>query len=540
MNNIEDDIRDKLSHNLELIEPGLTLLGTESYLKNKHGTRGFVDILAKDSLNRFVLIELKRSQAASREALHEVIKYFEGIKATRSLKDDEIVLYIVSTEWKELIVPYSKFVNETSLNVQGYQLNVDENNVPISAEIITPRKFNNSRKLSQQCKVCFYKSEFNLKQGVQSFEKSWSKKNIDDFLLVTLRNINNEVCCGFPYMIYAATQELSAEEYIEIIKMDKDLYDINKELITERAGLSDAMYLLKLQELAVDDAEPRVFFERVTIGYPSKFNNKILEDECWEIMDIIRYGKFKSNELLTNSMIIDELKGNTGGNKSRYSRLVSLENKASFSVVSKEVSDCLLDNHIWHAGVKNALYEIHHKNDYKEYSIEIFNPMNTLRSIYNANYEFKQMPTDEGVRNAQDLAPYYMIETENDVEKTLYLGMLRDNSNRISLSEYFDSFYYGNEAYYFYRFLAIGYNQNDVVEAKSIGLEYSNFKISFVKSINKINYYQFDGYEYQKTKKFKLNEDLIFFMLSEHSFIDELNKTFNRRIPVEGLVILTS
>ncbi|MFV8871263.1 endonuclease NucS domain-containing protein [Serratia fonticola] len=536
MNNIEDDIRDKLSCNLELIEPGLVLLDTESYLKNENGTRGFVDILAKDSLNRFVLIELKRSQAASRDALHEVLKYFEGIKENKSLKDDEIILYIVSTEWKELIVPYSRFVDEVSFNVQGYQLNIDSNNFPVSAQVITPLKVNNLRKLSQQCKVCFYKNESNLKHGIDSFEKSWMKKRINNFVLITLRNNNKEICGDFPYMIYAATQELSAEEYIEIIKMDDDLYNEHEELITDHSDLSDLEYLSILQGFAVDDAEPRVFFDRVAIGYPSKFNHTILEDEHWQVMDVLKYGKFKNNELLTDSVIIDELKGNAGENKIRYVRSVDFKNKASFDVVSKEINQCLLDNKIWRVGVKNALHEIHHKNDYKECSINIFNPMNTLRSIYKAYYELDQLPCNEGLNNAQDWIPNYKIYTENQSEKVLYLGMLKDNSNRMSLSEYFNDYYHGNEAYYFFNLLGVGYNPNDVVEAKSIGLEYSNFKIVFIKATNEINHYQFDGYEYQKTNEIRLNEDFVKFMLSEHSFMDELNKIFNMRFPAEGFV----
>lgn len=131
MNRVENIIRDKLAEKLNLFESELSLISVEKYLKNSRGTKGFVDILAKDNLNRFVLIELKRSNAASREALHEVIKYFEGIKEEKSLKDNEIIVYIVSTEWKELRVPFSRFVNDVSFNVEGYFLEIDEDNNPM-------------------------------------------------------------------------------------------------------------------------------------------------------------------------------------------------------------------------------------------------------------------------------------------------------------------------------------------------------------------------------------------------------------------------
>ena len=48
---------------------------------------------AKDSQNRYVLIELKRSDAVARQVIHEVLKYIEGIKENKSLKNDELVAY---------------------------------------------------------------------------------------------------------------------------------------------------------------------------------------------------------------------------------------------------------------------------------------------------------------------------------------------------------------------------------------------------------------------------------------------------------------
>lgn len=61
MNRVEDIIRDKLAEKLNLFENDLSLISTETYLKNRKGTKGFVDLLAKDNLNRFVLIELKEA-----------------------------------------------------------------------------------------------------------------------------------------------------------------------------------------------------------------------------------------------------------------------------------------------------------------------------------------------------------------------------------------------------------------------------------------------------------------------------------------------
>jgi RecB family endonuclease NucS len=76
----EDEIRDLLANQLEVLEPGLCLIEKEKYIPNPLGTRGFIDLLARDASGHFVLIELKRSDASAREAIHEILKYVEGVK----------------------------------------------------------------------------------------------------------------------------------------------------------------------------------------------------------------------------------------------------------------------------------------------------------------------------------------------------------------------------------------------------------------------------------------------------------------------------
>ena len=73
--------RKKLAKNLEIIEQGLSLIKEEyPLLNNPLGTKGYIDILAKDICKNFVIIEIKRSQTASRQAIHELCKYIALIK----------------------------------------------------------------------------------------------------------------------------------------------------------------------------------------------------------------------------------------------------------------------------------------------------------------------------------------------------------------------------------------------------------------------------------------------------------------------------
>lgn len=119
---LESPLRDLLATQLSILEPGLTLLELEQYIPSAIGTRSFIDILTRDERGRWVLIELKRSDAAAREAIHEVYKYVEAVKGHLGARDDEIRAIIVSTEWKELLLPFSRFVHDTSISVKGVKI----------------------------------------------------------------------------------------------------------------------------------------------------------------------------------------------------------------------------------------------------------------------------------------------------------------------------------------------------------------------------------------------------------------------------------
>lgn len=86
----EAEIRDQLATRLTILEPGLVLLAKEHPLPNAFGSKGFIDILAKDCLGNRVIIEVKRSNATARQALHEILKYAALFVANEGLSLSKI------------------------------------------------------------------------------------------------------------------------------------------------------------------------------------------------------------------------------------------------------------------------------------------------------------------------------------------------------------------------------------------------------------------------------------------------------------------
>ena len=181
----EEDIRKNLFKYLSVNFPHLTPVKEEKHVKfNKQ--YGFIDILAKDESDNFVIIELKKSNVASRQAIHEVLKYTEFLKKTYAINDDEIKLIIISTEWKELYIPFSKFCFSNNMfEIKGIKLNVDSNGMYTSHSIVEPMKISNERIFAPEHVYCFYETKKSLENGLKSFTEILKIKEILDYVLFT-------------------------------------------------------------------------------------------------------------------------------------------------------------------------------------------------------------------------------------------------------------------------------------------------------------------------------------------------------------------
>lgn len=134
----EARLRDELSKRLDLLEPGLTLQAVEFRLPNRQGASGSIDILATDRFSATVIIEIKKSNQSARQALHELHKYLALIKYDHGLRDSQLRCILVSTEWRELLIPFSEFSRTAPWPIDGYRLHLTTAGLPDRAERIIP------------------------------------------------------------------------------------------------------------------------------------------------------------------------------------------------------------------------------------------------------------------------------------------------------------------------------------------------------------------------------------------------------------------
>ncbi|PZR28679.1 MAG: hypothetical protein DI535_05965 [Citrobacter freundii] len=128
----EHIIRDWLMNHPEFIEQGLQVIDHEHYLSDELGSNGFIDVLCKDIYKNFVIVEIKRSDAAARQTFTEVFKYAELIKSKYNARNSEIRIVVISTNWDEIIRAFSYLSFNSTFAIQGYQIYIDENtNIPM-------------------------------------------------------------------------------------------------------------------------------------------------------------------------------------------------------------------------------------------------------------------------------------------------------------------------------------------------------------------------------------------------------------------------
>jgi len=442
----EAQVRDSLATCLERLEPGLTFIDKEAKLPSSIGTTGFVDLLARDSEQRYVLIEVKKSGPATRETLHEILKYIENAKSHLGLREHELRVIVASVEWRELLLPFSSFLSRTSCRVDGYILQIDDAGVVVNAETVEPVPINSERILAPWHELRFYVDEQDLLEGIAGYEAASAAKGIESYVLVILdppsghpggfpstkqitnREMLSEMvkAMGGPvkevpeelYMgaIYFAMQQLSRDEYIGRLPPEASSTTETLEIIS---SMGEEEVLATLHE-AVLDLQPRPKSAFLEIGYPAKFRSRLLQDEGWRIREVRRYGYFSRNTFLSNDTIIDEIGGSQGNSLQSMKMAFHPDQKSEVAEVRSRIGECLSDNEPWRSQINFVLDELIRSGEGRQCYIQVMNPSSAITTVYLAATHEKGML----------YVPTYQLRVPEDDTEIMFFGVLQHNGSK--------------------------------------------------------------------------------------------------------------
>ncbi|MDE5995082.1 MAG: endonuclease NucS [Oscillospiraceae bacterium] len=484
----ENDLRELVAKNISKLKPGLTLLQKEQYIPNNHGTKSFIDLYAKDENGLHILIELKRSNAAARQAIHEINKYTESVKRHFGVKDTEIHAIIASTEWTELLLPFSRFYSDARFSVEGIKININSDETDFNAEPVTPLKITQGRFIAPWHNMYWYTDKKALQRGITEIERVYRKKDIEDYIIVTFHltnllteeenaailkaqlirlGVTDPKLSSLPlipqheYIAYTALQVLSKDECIHIISRDSNALSEALELLP---GMAEEDALCYLHE-SVEALHPMPKCDYYEIGTQAKFSS-LFNSEDYEICGMIRHGIFERNALLGDEILYSELKGEDGSTGQKFKRTVDVKNPAHIRALKEDISDVLKNNPAWSSQILRIIDDIGSELPGSEINIYVFNPSSGVFTIYNfITKEFGEL-----------YLPMYYILVKNPEVVCMYFGGLESSGSSMPFYEILKKYYDGEllELLLTATWGGVDSRDSDIIE--DLGAQYRSYK----------------------------------------------------------------
>ena len=481
-----------------MLESGLTFSKKEQYIPNKYGTRGFIDLVAHDAKGRLVLIEVKRTKSAEREAVHEILKYIEGAKRHLGLKEDEVRVFVVSPDWTELFVPFSSLVHRTNCSVTGFKLDVSENGDVLAASEVEPLRWSGDRLIAPWHELRYYIEEDTSNAAISKYESANKEKGIESFVILELHPTDGleggiaspkqstmwdmlSTMSGptktkselpkYKRALYFAMQQLSEEEYLSILKSSKS--DIS-ETLEVLEGMEEEEERLNTLHEAILDMKPRPECDFLEIGYPAKIASRLLQDDGWKVHKIHRFGTFERNTILLNDQtIIDEVCGQDGAGYQQYTKKFDPKNKTEVAAVERGIDHCLSENLAWRKQTKEALREIVEMSGTTSVEFKLYNPSTALLTFYLA------VSRDDG----QKYIPGYSYFRRTVDKEILVFGCLRWDGSKANLETVLRKHYDSSVSAMLFPLNWGGYDAQDSQVMRTIGFRYRTFKIEILGEI---------------------------------------------------------
>lgn len=383
----ENIIRNKLAKSLTLLESGLTLIEMNHPLPNKAGAKGFVDILARDRLGKYVVIELKRSDQAAREAMHEILKYMRLFMEHHGVESHQIRCFIVSTIWHELLIPFSEFRRRCESQAEGFEITVDSKGRITSAKRVTDRDLDQVS-LFYHHSIVGFGTAADRKKATQPILDCLSQEGASGHLLFHLDYRGESKAVIYPFATYIVPTKIEP----------KVLKSLQKEAMKElqKAEIEQQRYREQVfHERVITGLLPRIkgLNYDIEIGYPEKFTELVEGD--WSVTRLQRTGPFADKKVTPDATLIDFVKGIGGMNVFRFERLMSPAQKLDWVQARAASANCLDGNHAWTAGYNWFLDRIETTYPDGDVLARIYNPQMLPETIYRMirEHQLAYMPT---------------------------------------------------------------------------------------------------------------------------------------------------
>lgn len=366
----EAEIRDYLAEHLDLIEDGLLLQRKEYPLPNPTGASGFIDILARDKYGHRVVIEVKRSDKVARSALQELHKYVELLRNNHGLAADKVRCIIASTEWRELLTPFSHFVRAVGYHLEGRRIVLNSEGRPVELLPVEPLPESPELSLCPVHHVFCFADAADRAAAIPLLENELGTYKVADFVAVLMDYVGAGERHSF--CLYLVLNRLGPERAAEVEaalgRVDRD-YEFYEEWRLEAAVLG---HLHCQHTMSVEG------------GSPETFRNMLTD---WRPVGFRRHGILRDEAMVTDKEVLNAVSGLEGTNPVVFSATASPKYAPSWTAVRVGVQNCLYGNSSWQAGITAFLEELGATPNLESVAIDVFNPMCLIFNLWKLHRE---------------------------------------------------------------------------------------------------------------------------------------------------------
>jgi hypothetical protein len=360
----ENSIRDELAIRLDLIEPGLSHVASNYHLRNTSGADGFVDILARDSTGSFVVIELKKSDSTSRQALHEVSKYVDLLSRDKGLLPESIRAMIVSTDWHELLVPFSYYVDQTSFDLRGFALKLAGDGLtPTEALVVDVLPRSQPRVLTASQRRIEKPTSQQLATAWTSVRGRLSSLDVVDFVAL---HLSDGADAEMIVLVLGTATDDSCRAEMERVLRAQDAWDDDYDSLP-----TEELVLLGMEH----EGHP------LGVCYPEKIG-ALIRGHGWQLDKLERFGVFEDTDLFPDEDIRDACEGWSGGLSTvHYAGRARTRNKAQWTSFRGSTSMVIADSPGWVAPTRLWLDEVEAANPQWDISVSAYDSHDFLQAL---------------------------------------------------------------------------------------------------------------------------------------------------------------
>jgi hypothetical protein len=321
---------------------------------------------------------------------------------------------LVSTDWHELLVPFSEFSRTVPWAVDGYRLHVNDAGLASRAEKIIPVAPAPELRLCPEHKIYLFREQALRDEALPVLIKLLGEHNLAEHLVLKLDTKHRRIEGACDFALYLIVPEFGPEERVRA-----------REWLAQTSWKNDLDEAVRhLEEQLVIAEVTDAFFDccdEREIGYPEKLASV---SASWDITAVVRGGpRLESKAVFSDDYLVRWAMGLEGRNAIHF-EMIATPHRALAWIEAKENAEyCLTGNEAWRTLIRAFFNDIERNHTDATVTARIYNPCNLMMALY----RLAKLGTGDALPTAE-----IVVSSEEGNLLRIVLGSMVWNGKRVN------------------------------------------------------------------------------------------------------------